>query len=45
MALLAGLERANEGRVNPGQGLLLKGGVAMKLRLYTKASTAHSILD
>jgi hypothetical protein len=42
MALLGALERANAGR-EPTHGLLLKGGVAMELRLGIKARTTKDV--
>jgi hypothetical protein len=42
MALLGALERANEGR-EPNKGLLLKGGVAMELRLGVKARATKDV--
>jgi Nucleotidyl transferase AbiEii toxin, Type IV TA system len=43
MALLGALERANEGRDEPNKGLLLKGGVAMELRLGVKARATKDV--
>jgi hypothetical protein len=43
MALLGALERANEGREEPNKGLLLKGGVAMELRLGVKARATKDV--
>lgn len=43
MALLGALERANAGREDPSRGLLLKGGVAMELRLGLKARATKDV--
>jgi Nucleotidyl transferase AbiEii toxin, Type IV TA system len=43
MALLGALERANESRAEPSKGLLLKGGVAMELRLGIKARATKDV--
>lgn len=43
MALLGALERANAGRGELNKGLLLKGGVAMELRLGLKARTTKDV--
>lgn len=43
MALLGALERANEGKDEPNKGLLLKGGVAMELRLGVKARATKDV--
>jgi hypothetical protein len=43
MALLGALERANAGREDPSKGLLLKGGVAMELRLGLQARATKDV--
>jgi hypothetical protein len=43
MSLLGALERANEGNEEPNHGLVLKGGVAMELRLGLKARTTKDV--
>lgn len=43
MSLLGALERAHAGREDPSRGLLLKGGVAIELRLGIKARATKDV--